>query len=366
MKRPWYVTALTAVSILVAAVVAPSAAAATPPSVPLSVSAAQATTATTSATLKWAAPSSAGDSAVSGYVVARDGKDSTGYGAWSGTVSASTRSATFNQLIPGTTYTLSVRAKNASGLGPVANVTYAVSPSGVPMPVGNLSGWKQVFTEDFTTPVALGSWPSSYSSKFGDYTYTGCTYSTADKRWYGCDTSRNGSWNAKKTVSVGGGSADYWLHSENGVAYSAAILPKAAQQTYGRYEVRFKVDSGMTGWKSAWLLWPDSDKWADGEMDWPEGDLTGSMNAFTHYVGDPNSQTQSDSGVAFASGWHTATTEWLPGAMKYYLDGRLIGTHTTRVSGNPMHWVLQSETGDTKPTTSGHIKIDWAVQYARS
>lgn len=366
MKRPWYVSALTTASLLLAAVVAQPAAAATPPSAPRSVRAAQASTAATSATLKWAAPSSTGDSAITGYVVARDGKDSTGYGAWSGTVSASTSTATFNQLIPGTTYRFSVRAKNAAGLGPATSVSYAVSPSGKPMPVGNLSGWKQVFKEDFTTPVALGSWPSGYASSFKDYTEDSCYYSTSWDKWIGCDTSHNGVWNAKKTVSVGVGAADYWLHSENGTAYSAAILPQAPQQTYGRYEVRFRVDSGMKGWHSAWLLWPDSDTWNDGEMDWPEGDLSGSMQAFTHYYGDARSQDAFDSGVPFVGGWHTATTEWLPGKMNYYLDGKLLATHTTRVTSVPMHWVLQSETGPTKPTTSGHIKIDWVVQYARA
>ena len=367
MKRPWYITALTAASLLVAATVAPAASAATPPSVPRSVGVAAASTGTTSATLKWTAPASSGDSAISAYVVSRDGTDSRGTGAWSGEVASSARSATFNLLVPGRTYTLTVRAKSSSGLSPAASVKYAVSPSGVAMPVGNLSGWKQVFTEDFTTPVALGSWPSSYSSKWKDYTYGGCTYSTVDKKWYGCDTSKNGEWNAKSTVSVGGGSADYYLHTAaNGWPQSAALLPQAPQQTYGRYEVRFKVDSGLKGWHSAWLLWPDSDKWADGEIDWPEGDLSGSMNAFTHYVGDPKSQDAYDSKVPFVGAWHTATTEWLPGKVNYYLDGDLMATHTTKVASVPMHWVLQSETGPTKPTTSGHIKIDWVVQYARA
>lgn len=367
MKRPWYVSALTAVTLLVAAVVAQPAAAATPPSAPRSVRAAQASTAPTSATLKWAAPTSTGDSAITGYVVARDGKDSTGYGAWSGTVSATTFTATFNQLVPGTTYRFSVRAKNAAGLGPATSVSYAVSPSGSPMPVGNLSGWKQVFKEDFTTPVALGSWPSGYASKFKDYTEDSCYYSATYAKWIGCDTSRNGVWNAKKTVSVGGGAADYWLHTENGTAYSAAILPQAPPQTYGRYDVRFKVDGGMKGWHSAWLLWPDTDDWDEGEINWPEGDLSGDMWGFNHHVGDPKySQDVISSGVPFVGGWHTATLEWLPGQVRYSVDGKLIGTATTRVASTPMHWVLQSETGPTKPTTSGHIKIDWVVQYARA
>jgi hypothetical protein len=222
------------------------------------------------------------------------------------------------------------------------------------MPTGNLPGWRQVFTEDFTSNVALGSWPGAYASKWGDYTYPGSH-----------DTNGGAEWNTVKDVSASGGTADYYLHSENGKAFAAAILPRTAAQTYGRYEVRFKVDPGMTGWKSAWLLWPDDDVWpAHGEIDWPEGDLTGDMEGFMHYADRNGGQDWAPSHVAFASDWHTATTEWLPGSVKYYLDGNPIGTFTTKVSSYPMHWVLQSESGSSsRPTGSGHIKIDWAVIY---
>lgn len=71
--------------------------------------------------------------------------------------------------------------------------------------------------------------------------------------------------------------------------------------------------------------------------------------------------------MAFASGWHVATTEWAPGSVKYFLDNRLVGTSTTKVSSFPMHWVLQAETAyGAVPSTSGHVKIDWAVVYQRA
>lgn len=331
-------------------------------SVPGAPTAVNATVNGTSATLTWSPPSSTGGAAITGYTYGRDGTDSQGTGPWSGTAGASVRSATFNLLKPGSTYRLSVAASNASGTGPATTATVTIptiasSPSGQPMPVGNLTGWRQVFGEDFTSNVALGSWPGAYASKFGDYTYPGSH-----------DTNGGAEWNTVKDVSVSGGTADYWLHSENGQAYSPAILPKTATQTYGRYQVRFKVDPGMTGWKSAWLLWPDDDVWpAHGEIDWPEGSLTGTMEGFMHYA-DPNGgQDWAPSNVAFASGWHTATTEWLPGSVKYYLDGTLVGTFTTKIPNLPMHWVLQSESGSSStPSGSGHIKIDWLTIYTRA
>ncbi|MEU4215679.1 fibronectin type III domain-containing protein [Actinoplanes sp. NPDC026623] len=332
-------------------------------SVPSTPTAVSATTSGTSATLTWSPPSATGGSAVTGYTYGRDGTDSQGTGPWSGTAGASTLSATFNLLKPGSTYRLSVAASNAAGTGAAASVTVTIpatggSPSGQPMPVGDLAGWRQVFTEDFTNDVALGSWPGAYASKFDQYDYPENPP----------DTNGGGVWRTGKDVSVSGGTADYFLHSENGVAYSAAILPRTSTQTYGRYQVRFKTDPGMTGWHSAWLLWPDDDQWpAHGELDWPEGSLTGTMDGFMHYA-DPNGgQDWAPSGVAFASGWHTATTEWLPGSVKYYLDGTLIGSFTTKTPNLPMHWVLQSESGSSsRPTGSGHIKIDWLTIYTRA
>ena len=328
------------------------------PSVPTGVTA---TTSGTSATLTWSAPSSTGGSAITGYAYGRDGTDSEGTGPWSGTASVTTRSVTFNLLQPDTTYHLTVAAKNANGTGPAASATVTTSasstPSGVAMPVGNLTGWRQVFTEDFTSNVALGSWPGPYAPKWANYT---------DDNHH--DTNGGAVWDSVKDVSASGGTADYYLHSENGQAYSAALLPRASAQTYGRYQVRFKVDQAMTGWKSAWLLWPDDEAWPDhGEIDWPEGDLTGTMDGFMHYA-DPNGgQDWAPSGVSFASDWHTATTEWLPNSVKYYLDGNLVGSFTKKVSSYPMHWVLQSESASSsRPTGSGHIKIDWAVIYARA
>jgi hypothetical protein len=39
---------------------------------------------------------------------------------------------------------------------------------------------------------------------------------------------------------------------------------------------------GVAGYKTAFELWPASDVWNDGEIDFLESDLNGSPNAYNH------------------------------------------------------------------------------------
>lgn len=158
----------------------------------------------------------------------------------------------------------------------------------------------------------------------------------------------------------------------------AAVVPFGYDgQKYGRYSIRFRSDS-LPGYKIAFMLWPTSNDWNEGEIDWPEGNLNGAMLATSRIKGsleggvmavDPpiHSYSPTDS-----SGWHVATTEWSPGKVKWFWDGELV-SETTLPSGVPdttFRWTLQAETevgdGATSPSDqiAGHLQIDWAVQYA--
>ena len=44
----------------------------------------------------------------------------------------------------------------------------------------------------------------------------------------------------------------------------------------------------VKNYKAAPLLWPASDKWEEGEVDFPEGNLSGTATAYNHKVGDPS------------------------------------------------------------------------------
>lgn len=229
------------------------------------------------------------------------------------------------------------------------------APSGQAMPVGDLPGWKQVFTDDFTTSVPRGSFPGSvYGSKWTGYDGFTDSYGTANYR--------------NSAISTSGGVMDVYLRTENGKVITAApspIVTKAwAGQTYGRYTMRFKSDA-LAGYKLASLLWPVSNDWNQGEVDFPEGGLDSTIYAFNHCLNNPaNNCFWATNGTRF-TGWHTATIEWSPNKLVFILDGKTLGTTTTSVPTAPMRWILQLQAGAESPaaSTAGHFQVDWVAVY---
>lgn len=62
--------------------------------------------------------------------------------------------------------TITVVAQSIAEIDPDADPK---APSGQAMPVGDLPGWKQVFTDDFTADAAQGSFSTVYGSKWTSY-----------------------------------------------------------------------------------------------------------------------------------------------------------------------------------------------------
>jgi len=217
--------------------------------------------------------------------------------------------------------------------------------------------WRQVFREDFQAGAAAGEFESRYSEKWGVY----------PDGWR--STNSAGTYHPSRTVSVHDGVADIWVGETEFGPSSAALVPRLPTygQLYGKYSVRFRADP-VPGYKVAFLLWPDSEVWPDdGEIDFPEGNLGGSISAFAHHASSSGSQEQFPTDQDFGR-WHVATTEWEPGHLRFYLDEALIGESVTKVPATSMHWVLQTEVADQPPPAGaqGHIYIDsvraWSFQ----
>lgn len=209
-----------------------------------------------------------------------------------------------------------------------------------------------VLREDFTDDVAVGSFAdSAYGQKWTVY----------PDGWE--DTSGLGTYAPSRVLSVEDGALTFDLRAEDGEYLGAALT---AGHTYGRqfgrFSIRWRADP-VPGFGLAFLLWPDSERWPDdGEIDFPEGWLDGSITATAHHADPTGGRDRFDTGASMTD-WHVTTVEWTPSAVTFSLDGRVVGTSTTDVPQNPMHVVLQAGTngsGTPPPDDArGRIQVDW-------
>jgi hypothetical protein len=208
------------------------------------------------------------------------------------------------------------------------------------------------YQEDFDKPAALGQVAQVYSDCLTGY------------HGY-ADTSDKGRYRPEQVLSVQDGSLDWYVHTDsNGQPVTAAPAPTGyTGQLYGRYTVRFRSDS-IPGYKMAFLLWPDSDKWADGELDFPEGALGGIIHGNDHSVtGEPAKTPFKLNTATNTRAWHTAQITWTPKTVSFSLDGKASTTHdAAAIPTKPMHLILQVETNlsgpKPDPAVSGHVQVD--------
>ena len=134
--------------------------------------------------------------------------------------------------------------------------------------------------------------------------------------------------------------------------------------TYGRYSIRFKaVDAAQNG--TATMIWPVSDVWGDGEIDYPEGNFDGHIFVNHHGVGCGNAcgaADPTDTGVTFVD-WHVATAEWTPGKVVYYLDEKIVKTVTHDVPVTHHRFTMQAA-ANSSTAKPGQFLIDWVAVYA--
>lgn len=252
------------------------------------------------------------------------------------------------------------------------------------MPVGSISGWKQLFADDFTGTVPVGAFSDCNHSVNTPQAYCGGlkNYASYYKNWWaypsgwddtseecikhenGCpDTSLKipigGVYSPEKAVSVSSGAMHIHMYRpSSGPNVVASMVPRACMaHQYGRYVERFKVVQANPGFKSAHLFY-------DGgyEMDYPENDYGSSISAYTH-PGEQNFDTS-----AKWTTWHTTAIEWTASSIKYYMDGKLVGTATKSIPHIKMDWVLQNESSIMGPYAktgaSAQLDLDWVTCYA--
>lgn len=242
--------------------------------------------------------------------------------------------------------------------------TAGQSVSGQSVPTGDLPDWRLVFTDDFDRPALGEQWSTYQGSPGGD------PYSHWDPA----------------QVRLTDGALVLAAEQRAGQWITGGVSNWPVTQTYGRWEVRFRADPSdeIT---YHFLLWPQQDSWPP-EIDFLE-DFSGdrsSASAFVHYELDGRQKVQRDlsavDGVPIdLTRWHTAGVEWLPGQVRFLLDGRV----WSDVSGDfvpdiPMWLALQAQSGGCQrksdfgmpdcpvagvPATAD-VQIDWVAVYERA
>ncbi len=219
------------------------------------------------------------------------------------------------------------------------------------------TGWRRVFTDNFTKSVPLGRFPRVVSTAWGRSYANGLR-----------DTSGNGTYEPSRVVSQRNGILNIHVHTAGGLHMVAAAIPtihgahgSEGGLLYGRYSIRLRADA-VAGYKLGVLLWPDNEVWpGSGELDFPEVDLRSWVHGYVHPMGG-GPQVQFYTKTLLRQ-WHTYTIIWLPDVITYWIDGHRIGVDRHQVPSTPMHLVIQSETqtqGGAPPSSaSGNVQVNW-------
>ena len=232
----------------------------------------------------------------------------------------------------------------------------ASSPSGVPMPTGDLAGWHQVFADDFTGNLLDGkNWT----------TYTGAPRAYPDTLW------------KPENVVVGGGRVDLVTQRDPGsgqISTGGISNARSLTQAYGKYEVRMRADRA-SGVGVVALLWPSGGAAWPPEVDFVEDGSGGRVRPYaTLHYGSDNKQIHKFTDVDMTQ-WHTYGVEWKPGSLTYTLDGEPFGTVTGSIVPTiKMELDIQGHTDGCRQAGSCAVsgkdtvdtEIDWVTAYSHT
>ncbi|MFC7303915.1 glycoside hydrolase family 16 protein [Streptomyces monticola] len=248
------------------------------------------------------------------------------------------------------------------------------------LPRGDCGPFWQVVAEDFNGDrVPLGAFSDCDHAPDTQAAYCGGLSGKYRDNWWAYptgwrDTANDrdrdvvGVYHPEDTVSVGPApSGDgrmrirLWRPQDGGPVHSAAVVPRAVMQMkYGKYSARIKVTRPAPGYKSAWLHYG-----AGCEMDHPEGEWTGELTAFHHPCG--GGEQGYFPGAGDWTRWHTVSTEWTPGHVRFFVDGRQIGHDTRNVPDTALSWVMQNESAlegpGAAPGSSAQLEVTWVAAY---
>jgi beta-glucanase (GH16 family) len=119
------------------------------------------------------------------------------------------------------------------------------------------------------------------------------------------------------------------------------------------------------------LLWPTDNLPAVGdEVDFPEGEWDSTFCVHVHSLLENDGRAVANfcPDIGWAD-WNTTEIDWSPGSLKFYLNGKLVGSLTGKwAPTTPMSWILQNEGAlygpEAAENSSAQINISSVAVYS--
>ena len=238
------------------------------------------------------------------------------------------------------------------------------------MPIQIEGEWRQVLAEDFKTPCKRGHFLETYPG-----------WTVYPDTW---DNGHTSYYNGGKSISVAKSRARLRFYTDvEDKPRTETLRPpegKGREQTYGRYSLCYRVPDSIPGYKQAFLLWPGSNKGADGEIDFPEAsfDLGSTIRGYVHEIEPPgshgtNAYAFDTNTLVTGTGWHVVTIEWRPDSVSFIKDGVYVGNYESAINvpAASMTWRIQTEGNlsgsfsDSRidPLTRGRLDLAWVCAW---
>ena len=251
---------------------------------------------------------------------------------------------------------------------PAPTAASSSDPSGEAMP-GQIPGWTQTFTDNFTSPSTLSHYQVYGNSGRAPDGSGSCFSANHDGVTGGELVIKGYKDPADATANGCTGDVNQWV--------TGGVKLTSISQTYGKYEIRMRVDNGQ-GVSVVALLWPTTDTWPP-EIDFTEdnGYAPRSVDTATEHWGSATSAFQVNDTLAVnLTQWHTVGVEWTPGKIVYTMDGKPWATEANaNVSDVPMQVAVQTqawqcgansweECVDGATPAEVDMDVDWIAVYS--
>lgn len=283
---------------------------------------------------------------VTSWVASRDGVDSGGSGPWSsGSLPVATRSFTFGNMVPGTSYALTITAQLAGGSTLSASATGKIPTPGDP---GNPGGPTNPGSPEDGTQAAVGrSWGPVIAGD--EFEYTGSPKAAVWGMYDGAGHDGNGR-RTPAAYSVANGVMT--CHGDR-AGNTGGMAMKWSATTY-RIEARMRVYNTDAGsgeqYHPVLIMWPDSDSWPQGgEDDYCEFDVGDrEVSAFIHHPNQGSGSEQSSASKTIdPTQWHNYAFERTAARVTGWIDGvQWFSFSVAETNGpvpGPMHPTIQMD-----------------------